>query len=177
MPKQYLTKFPMLTSFCRVVRYNLGSMAIGSFVIAVVRLARVVAEYVDNQSKNAQQASSTFAVAVKCTKLVLWCFEKCLKFLTKFAYVYVATEGVAFCAAAVKTFKLVTKNTLQLAANEVAMAVLSLLMSLLTPLGCGLLGYAAVIKRWRNYVLLADIAFIEDVDAEQRGYFLEVRTM
>jgi len=174
VPREHLTRFPTLTAFCRVVRYNLGSIAMGSFVIAAVKVARAIAAYIDSQSKSAQESNSTFKLAMKCTHAVLWCFETCLKFLTKFAYVYVATEGVPFCAAAVKTFKLVTRNPAQLLANEVALGVLSLMMTILTPLGCGLLSYVAVQRRWRYYVLHADIAFM-DVDEAQRQYFLDFR--
>jgi len=131
--------------------------------------------YIDSQTKQMQESSNTWKLAMKCVHYLLWCLEKCLKFLTKFAYIYVAIENDPFCTAAVKTYKLVTAFPLQLAANEIAMAVLSLLMTILTPLACSTLAYLSVLKSWRNYVVHADVAGIDAISDEHRSTFISGR--
>ena len=38
-------------------------------------------------------------VAIKCTRCCLWCLEKCLQFITGYAYIFVALNGDSFCTA------------------------------------------------------------------------------
>ena len=101
-------------------------------------------------------------LAMKCAHCCLWCLECCLKYLTKFAYVNVASDGDPFCPAAVKTFRLVSSYPLQMLTNEATLWVLTLLMTLLTPLVCALLGYFATVREWRNYLVHGSIDFAVD---------------
>ena len=48
------TDFVLTTMFSNVLRYNLGSMAFGSLILAVVEAVRVVFEVIDAQTKQAQ---------------------------------------------------------------------------------------------------------------------------
>ena len=64
---------------------------------------------------------------IKCCQCCLWCFEKCLKFLNKNAYIEVAIYGYNFCKAARKAFTLLMSNMLRVAAiNSVGTFVLFL---------------------------------------------------
>ena len=64
---------------------------------------------------------------LKCCQLCLWCFEKCMKFLNRNAYIEVAIYGYNFCKAARKAFTLLTSNILRVAAiNSVGTFVLFL---------------------------------------------------
>lgn len=77
--------FPMAGSLCRVLRYHLGSMAMGSFVLAAVRSVRLLMLWLDEQMKRPGfRDSFTVQLAMKCIHCVLWCFEQCVKFLTRF---------------------------------------------------------------------------------------------
>ena len=42
-------KLPVATSFWRLVRYHLGSVAFGSFIIALVQLIRIIMQYVERK--------------------------------------------------------------------------------------------------------------------------------
>ena len=136
----------------RVLRYHLGSMALGSSTIALTSLFRYIFMYVDTMAK-ANRENALVRVATKCLMCCLWCLETCIKYLTKFSYVFIAAEGFSFCAAAVKTFTLVSKHPLQMLTNEATLGVLSLLLTMLTPLGCAILAYFSVLHEWRNTVL------------------------
>ena len=144
-----------LASLCRLARYHLGSVALGSAVLGLLSGLRAVLLYVERRSAAPHSATATplTQYLLRCCQCCLWCFDHCLRYLTRFAYVYVAAEGQPFCAAAVSTFALLSAHPLQLMTNEAALTVLSLLLSLLTPLGCALLGYFAVLRQWRDLLL------------------------
>ena len=42
-------KLPVATSFWRLVRYHLGSVAFGSFIIALVQLIRIIMQYIERK--------------------------------------------------------------------------------------------------------------------------------
>jgi len=148
--------FPLTSSLCRIVRYHLGSLAMGAFVLAAVRTVRVLMVYLDQQMQRPGfRESWTVQLCLKCIHCLLWCFEQSVKFLTRFTYVFVALEGTAFCPSAVQTFKLTAKYPLQMVANEAARAVLALLQALLPPLGCSFLAYLSVTRDWRHELRVA----------------------
>lgn len=149
------TRFPVLCSLYRVLRFHLGTMAAGSFILAAFTAVRVVLAYIDAKTKDMQDANSVLKYALKCAQCLLWAFHRIVKFLTKFAFVTVATDGTPFCSAAFASFRLTTDHPLQMLANEAAMAVLSLLQLILTPLMCAILAYNAVVWQWRSSVLSA----------------------
>lgn len=116
--------WPILTSMKRMYRYHLGSIALGSLIIALVKLVRIVLKYVEKRIGGQSQACSW---ALKCCQCCLWCFEKFLKFLSKNAYIEIAIYGYGFCKAAQKAFSLLVNNAFRVAAiNYVGAFVLFL---------------------------------------------------
>ncbi|CAH1271865.1 SLC44A4 [Branchiostoma lanceolatum] len=112
-PKDIPT-FPLTASFGRSLRYHLGSLAFGSFIIAVVQIIRVMLEYVDHKLKDSENRAAKFLL--KCLKCCFWCLEKLLKFLNKNAYIMIAIYGKNFCVSAKKAFFLIMRNILRVAA-------------------------------------------------------------
>lgn len=147
----------MLHALWRMVSHHLGSVALGAAVLGAFSWLRAVLLYVQRQAVAPHSATPLSRYLVCCCGCCLWCLDHCLRYLTKFAYVYVASDGVPFCAAAVRTYRLLSAHPLQLMTNEAALAVLSLLLSLLIPLGCALLAYFAVLREWRDTLQLADV--------------------
>ena len=147
----------------RVLRYHLGSMALGAAVLAGTSAFRYVFMWLDASSKSGRE-NGLVRLAARCCCCCLWCLDRCVKYLTKFSHVYIAAEGFPFCAAAVKTFTLVSKHPLQMLTNEATLAILSLLLTMLAPLSCAILAYFAVLHEWRaSLLVLANLGF------EQRG--------
>jgi hypothetical protein len=68
-----------------VSSYHLGTAAYGSLVIAIVKTIRAVLTYVQN--KAAKSKLRVAVVLLSVLKCLLWCVEKCLKFINKQAYV------------------------------------------------------------------------------------------
>ena len=117
---------PILSSFGRLVRYHIGSVAFGSLIIALIQVVRIIMAYVERKLKK-RVGGGVFGFILKCCQCCLWCFEKCMKFLNRNAYIEVAIYGYNFCKAAKKAFTLLTSNMLRVAAiNSVGTFVLFL---------------------------------------------------
>ncbi|XP_060069733.1 choline transporter-like protein 2 [Ylistrum balloti] len=105
--------FPLAAAIWRCFRYHLGSLAFGSLILAIVAMIRVLLEYVDAKLKGTENAVGKFLL--KCLKCCFWCLEKCLKFLTKNAYIMVAIHGKNFCSSAKDAFMLIMRNIVRVA--------------------------------------------------------------
>ena len=90
-------------------RFHMGSVAFGAALIAICQLLRFLFEYYRKKI----QAANKSAI-VKCllcyTGYLLWLLEKCVKFITKNAYIQVALTNDWFCKAAWNAFSLIIKN-------------------------------------------------------------------
>eukprot|EP00931_Biecheleriopsis_adriatica_P098375 TRINITY_DN7231_c0_g2_i1.p1 TRINITY_DN7231_c0_g2~~TRINITY_DN7231_c0_g2_i1.p1 ORF type:complete len:949 (+),score=198.10 TRINITY_DN7231_c0_g2_i1:115-2961(+) len=94
-----------------VFRYHLGSLAFGSFIIAMVQFIRYVMKYYEKQAK--AQKNRVLVLILKICQCCMWCLEKCLKFLNKNAYIQIALLGTNFCTSAKKAFFLIMRNALR----------------------------------------------------------------
>ncbi|XP_076436221.1 choline transporter-like protein 2 [Babylonia areolata] len=103
--------FPLTAALWRSVRYHLGSLAFGSFIIAVVQMIRIALEYVDHKLKGSENAVAKFLL--KILKCCMWCLEKLLKFINKNAYIIIAIRGKNFCFAAKDAFFLIMRNVVR----------------------------------------------------------------
>ena len=79
--KRRRAKMPVIQGLKMTLRYHLGSIAMGSFLIAVIQFLRAILEYVDKKTKKAQQKNPLIKAIICCLKCCLWCFEKCMKYI------------------------------------------------------------------------------------------------
>ena len=83
------------------VRYHLGSLAMGSFLIAVISLIRAIFEYlVKKYEALAGSDNIAYKMATCCIRCVLWCLDSYVKFLNKNAYIQIALQSKNFCPSA-----------------------------------------------------------------------------
>lgn len=95
----------------KALRYHLGSLAFGALIIAIIQLFRYIALYL---KKQAEATKNKVMQCVMCLAgCLLWCLEKCMKFLTKNAYIQVAIKGTNFCKSAKAAFFLIARNFLR----------------------------------------------------------------
>lgn len=100
--------FAVAQSLCRSTRYHLGSVAFGALLITIVRLIRVLLEYIEMKCKKYE---NTFTKVVLCLcKCCFWCLEKFIKFINKNAYIMIAVYGKNFCTSARDAFSLLMRN-------------------------------------------------------------------
>lgn len=120
-----LGRTPVFSSLKRTLRFHLGSLAFGSFIIAVVQLIRALLAYLDKQTQSLQKKNRLVKIIMKTVQCCLWCFEKILKYITKNAYIMIAIHGSSFCTATRDGFLMLIKN---LASIGVATAINNLLL-------------------------------------------------
>jgi len=89
-------------------RYHLGSLALGSFILALVQFIKYFCKYLEEQAK--AQKNRVMVIVFKILQYCLWCIEKCIKFLNKNAYIQIALMGKNFCVSAKNAFFLITRN-------------------------------------------------------------------
>jgi|EP00505_MAST-04D_sp_SCG-Rhode-Island_P004639 solute carrier family 44 (choline transporter-like protein), member 2/4/5 len=141
-----LHQSPICTSFKRTVFYHLGSVALGSFLVAIVQFLRAVLAYLDQQTQGAQKKNCAMRVVFKVVACLLWCFEKSVKYITRSAYVIVALRSYTFCGAAMAVFGILKDNLSQIGLVITINAYLMLLGKLVIDLGCVATAYL-----WLSY--------------------------
>lgn len=75
---------------------------------------------------------------------LLWCLEKCMKFLNKNAYIQTAIFGYSFLKAAKKAFYLIARNIVRVAAVGMVSEVVLILGRALIPLTSTFVFYLCV---------------------------------
>jgi len=106
-------KFPLLRAIHRTFRFHLGSVAFGSFLIACVQLIRLALEYLKKQTQGWGEKNKCYRIMLKIISIILICFEKCIKFITRNAFIMVAMQGHGFCDSCCHAFKLLLSNMIQ----------------------------------------------------------------
>lgn len=107
---------PITTSLWWALRYHLGTIAFGSFILAVVWILRCIAEYLQQkqqQQKKAGVENHTAKLILCCIKCVLVICEKLIKFINRHSYTEVILRSTNFCSSARHAITLVKKNFLR----------------------------------------------------------------
>ncbi|CAG2165822.1 unnamed protein product, partial [Oppiella nova] len=100
--------FAVFGGFYRCLRYHIGSVALGSLLIATVRFIRIIIEYIDKKCK--KYANNCIAKAIVCCRCFFWLLESFMKFINKNAYIMIAIYGKGFCSSASNGFSLILRN-------------------------------------------------------------------
>lgn len=93
--------------------YHAGSLAFGSFIIALIQFIRVIFMYLAQQAQKASGDNVAVRIIVGCANCCLKCLEKVVDYLNKSAYAYMAVSGDSFCTSAWNGFLLNVKHTLK----------------------------------------------------------------
>jgi len=129
------TRFPVIKHLGWVLRYHIGSMALGSFIVAVVTVIQIVTKGIFEWMKKNGGNNQMVKVVSMCIQCCLACFKRTIEFINSYAYVYVFLENVGFCTGASHTFQLMLRYPAQIAINTTVQRVLGLLQLLLVPGG------------------------------------------
>uniref|UniRef100_A0A1I7YY55 Choline transporter-like protein n=1 Tax=Steinernema glaseri TaxID=37863 RepID=A0A1I7YY55_9BILA len=138
--------FPVLRSMGRAIRYNLGSIAFGSLVLAIVRFIRAILDFLQKRLVGAENVVLKFLYrALSCFFYIL---ETVLKFLTKRAYIMMAIYGKGFCRSARDSFSLVTRNIVRVVVLDRVTTFLLFLGKATITLGMGAVAFIYFSGRW-----------------------------
>lgn len=128
----------VLSSYWVCIRYHLGTLAFGSLIIAFVQFIRAVLVYVTKHSKQISM-NPILKYLMCCVQCCLCCLEKCLKFISKNAYIQTAVHNSGFCHGAYDGFFLVARNIFRIGALHVVSGVALVILKLFvtSAVGCG----------------------------------------
>jgi len=130
---------PLFNSFLRSF-WHLGTLAFGSLIIAIVQILRAILDYIDRKTK---QTQSSVGKCLMCfCKCCLWCLEKCVRYISKNAYILTAMFGYNFCKSSCKAVKLIVSNAARAAALDGTTGFMLFLGKMMVALGCGALTWA-----------------------------------
>lgn len=107
----------LFSQIYRVGAHHLGTVALGSLIIAICNLIRAILMYI--KEKTDDSASKLAKFVITCCMCCFWCLEKCLQYINRNAYVEVMLYGYSFCNAAWAAFRVIVNNILQVAALNV----------------------------------------------------------
>lgn len=133
------SKWAVRTGVWISFRYHLGSLAFGSFIIALVQFIRYTLMYLERQAAAAK--NRIVVIALKIVQCCLWCFEKCLKFLNKNAYIQIALVGKGFCTSAKAAFFLIFRNMARFGAVAMLGSIIYCIGILFITIGSSAAGY------------------------------------
>jgi len=85
---------------------SFGSLAFGALVLAVLQFANFLLEL----SKRSNTKNRFLVCLISALQCVLSCITSIVKYINKFAYIYIAMHGYSFCHAARECFELVSRN-------------------------------------------------------------------
>ncbi|CAH8443470.1 unnamed protein product [Heterobilharzia americana] len=107
-----MSKCPLLRSFFRSAFYHIGSLAFGSFLIALLQWLRAILEYISTKLKKSDNPVAKFFL--KCLCCCFWLLETFLKFLNRNAFIMIAIYGQSFCSASGSALALLARNVVRL---------------------------------------------------------------
>lgn len=92
------------------VRYHMGSLAFGSFILAIVWVIRALFEYIGEKAHDAVAGNGCTKCLFACIRCCLDCFDRFVRYLNRNAYIYMALSSEGFCSSALNAFILILKN-------------------------------------------------------------------
>ncbi|XP_060695163.1 choline transporter-like protein 1 [Hemiscyllium ocellatum] len=148
--KSNLPATPILSSICRLIKYHLGTVAKGSFIITLVKIPRLILMYIHNQLKGKENAVAK--CMLKACMCCLWCLEKCLLYLNRNAYVATAINSTSFCTSARDALLILVENALKVAAINTVGDFVLFLGKVLIVLITGFIGIV-LLNHQRDYTV------------------------
>ncbi|XP_071453243.1 choline transporter-like protein 1 [Hetaerina americana] len=119
---------PIQESAGRLIRYHLGSVALGSLLVAIVMLARVMAWLLRYWKKKCglnEERNGEGCFSNSCTRMTEFqcccfslgcCIQKIVLFLSRNAYIQIAIRGCSFCEGGKRAVDVLSANALRLVA-------------------------------------------------------------
>jgi hypothetical protein len=122
--------------------YHLGSLAYGSFIITVLFFTRVVLNQIAKQAKG--DGNAVLACVASALSCCVYCFQKCMEFINKNAYMDIACNSNNFCTAAYNAFWFIVKSMPEIAALNGACCIFVVAGTLGISSGCAYLCFISV---------------------------------
>jgi len=107
--------FPVIRSFSRTCRYHLGTIAFGSFLIALLTFIRYIAAYIQRKMSSAEKGNKALHYLLCLFQCFLRCVQKAVEFISKNGYIMCTIYGKNFCGSTRMAFVTIAENIAQVA--------------------------------------------------------------
>ncbi|PKU73208.1 hypothetical protein MA16_Dca019789 [Dendrobium catenatum] len=134
---------PVFASMQRLMRYNLGSVALGSLVVSIVESIRFILESLRRRLKlvNTIPVSRIEKMASFSSNCFLGCIDWTLRSVNRSAYIMIAITGKGFCKASSIATGLIMNNILRIGKVNVIGDIILFLGKLCVSLFCALFAF------------------------------------
>ena len=136
----FMCRPAVCTPLVRACSLSLGSIALGSLLVAVVRTIIVIVRFC---AESAGNTNEIVKIACCCCICMLSCLERIIKWLTDYAFVYVAIYGTPFITSGMKVVELLLSSGVGAIAQQSLITPVINLACLLGLCAGGALGYLA----------------------------------
>ena len=145
-------------ALCNALRYHAGSIALGSLLLAALRLVKGVYYFVRNRirailrcfnikvsKRSPASRGKTSGRCIAACACCLACFERFLRTLSRYAYAQVVISGRPFCPSAFEAFRTLTANIAGAAALHLIGSSFILLGKLFVAAACAAIGWLILV--------------------------------
>ncbi|XP_020571579.1 choline transporter-like protein 2 [Phalaenopsis equestris] len=134
---------PVFASMKRLMRYNLGSVALGSLVVSIVESIRFILESLRRRLKlvNTVPVSRIEKMTLFSSNCFLGCIDWILRSVNRSAYIMIAITGKGFCKASSIATGLIMNNILRIGKVNVIGDIILFLGKLCVSLFCALFAF------------------------------------
>ena len=115
LDKSHVPALPVISSLGRTFRYHTGTLAFGSLIIAIIKMIRLMLQYIQDKLEEKGADNPVVKVILCLCKCCFWCLEKFMKFINRNAYILTAINGSNFCKSAKDAFSLILRNVVRVA--------------------------------------------------------------
>lgn len=123
---------PVCSGFWMTFRYHFGSLAFGSFILALVQFIQFIFEVLNRQVEASGAASNVcFEYLMNCIRCCLECIKRIVEFINKNAFILISITGRNFCGSAADAVSLITANPLRFSVVSIVGWLLALVGKIL----------------------------------------------
>mmetsp|Transcript_13382 Transcript_13382/g.31404 ORF Transcript_13382/g.31404 Transcript_13382/m.31404 type:complete len:651 (-) Transcript_13382:107-2059(-) len=133
---------PLPRAYIAALVFHLGTLAMGSFLIALCRIPQIILGYFAKQAK--AKENPVLSCCVLCCKCCIDCFTRFLEYINQNAYVDVAINSNDFCTAARRSFEFILSNGAEIVLLSGATIVFSAIGVIFVSLSSALFVYWVV---------------------------------
>jgi choline transporter-like protein 2/4/5 len=150
-------------AFCASIRSHPGTAAFGACIIAIVKTFKYYVAYIMNQINKANPDSKIVKCLTCMIMCCLKCFENCVKYLSKNAFLYSTVKGTNFCWSSYKSFIVLWNNFARFGAKGLSSALVMLFGKLSIMMLSVLCAYYLIEAQPSKYGDLASESYISSM--------------
>jgi len=167
----------------RTFFFHMGSVAFGTFIIALFRFIRYVFEVLDYSTRKHREGNIMMKLLFKCIKCCLYCMEKTVEFISNWGFIFVAAHGTPFCRSCFDAFGFQVKYLSQTVVNNSVQFILRIVIKVTITVTCAMATFfyldgiseytaqynplwAAIVVAISAWVIAASVCMIFDVSID-----------